>query len=143
MKTFKLIKLNVIHELEEGFEKKTIPLIDGLIINREDEHNQWLIEAYVGAQQLDYFKGLQEEGEEFVLEAKISKSSNQPAYFLVKLLTLNEIGEGFNVLFMGTIVDYKKEQVEQMLQNLIEEGYQGDELLEMFKQHVEDAETKV
>lgn len=143
MKTFKLIKLNVIHEQDEAFEKKTIPLIDGLIINREDEQNHWLIEAYVGAQQLEYFKGIHEQDEEFVLEAKISKSTNQPAYFLVKLLGLNEIGEGFNVLFLGTIVDYKKEQVEQMLQHLIEEGYQGEELLEMFKRSVDDAESKV
>jgi len=143
MKTFKLIKLNVIHEQEEGFEKNSIPLIDGLIINREDENNHWLIEAYVGAQQLEYFKSIHEQDEEFVLEAKITKTTNQPAYFLVKLLALNEIGEGFNVLFLGTIVDYKKEQVEQMLQHLIEEGYQGEELLEMFKRSVDDAETKV
>lgn len=143
MKTFKLIKLNVVHELEEGFNKKTIPLIDGLIINREDEDNQWLIEAYVGSQQLEYFQGIYDQGEEFVLEAKISKTTNQPAYFLVKLIHLNDIGEGFNVLFLGTIVDYKKEQVEQMLQELINEGYQGEELLEMFKQRVEEAESKV
>lgn len=143
MKTFKLIKLNVIHDLEEGFEKKSIPLIDGLIINKEDEENNWLVEAYLGPQQLDYFTEIHEKGEEFVLEAKISKTTNQPAYFLVKLINLNQIGEGFNVLFLGTIVDYKKEQVEQMLQNLINEGFQGEELLEMFKQRVEDAESKV
>lgn len=140
MKTFKLIKLNVMKDQAEDIKKETISLIDGLIINREDENNQWLIEAYLDNQYFDLFQEYHQTKEELVLEAKITKTSNQPAVFLVKVIDINEIEGNFNVLFMGTIVDHRKDQVEQMLRKLIEEGFQGETLLEEFKKRVDDAE---
>ncbi|MCD5322463.1 MULTISPECIES: YwpF-like family protein [Pontibacillus] len=142
MKTFKLIKLNILKESGEDIQKRSIPLIDGLIINREDDQNRWIIEAYLDKQYFEEFEHYQQNEEEMVLEAKITKSTNHPAVFLVKVLDVNEIGEHFNVLFMGTIVDHKKDQVEHMLRRLIEEGYQGEELLNEFKNRVEQAEAE-
>ena len=34
-------------DIIENDSRKKIELIDGLIINREDEENQWIIEAYI------------------------------------------------------------------------------------------------
>lgn len=41
MKTFKLFSLHIVKE----DKLVDIPLEDGLIINKEDEHNTWLIEV--------------------------------------------------------------------------------------------------
>ncbi|KGP72213.1 YwpF-like family protein [Pontibacillus yanchengensis] len=141
MKTFKLIKLNVVEGESDDIQKTTIPLIDGLIINREDEDNTWLIEAYLEEQYKDYFEAIMEKDEEIVLQAKITKSTNQPAMFLVKVIDSNDIGDNCNVLFLGHILDHKKDQVENMLKDLIEKGYNGEELLHAFKNRVEDAES--
>ncbi|KGX91606.1 hypothetical protein N781_03720 [Pontibacillus halophilus JSM 076056 = DSM 19796] len=133
MKTFKLIRLKVIEEGQETIEEQEIDLIDGLIINREDEQNRWLLEAYVNKTYESLFTSYKDTDAKLVLQTKITKQSNNPAMFMATVIDVNEIGEDMNVLFMGTMVDYKKEQVEQMLKKLIDEGYQGEELFEMFR----------
>ncbi|WP_102027536.1 YwpF family protein [Salirhabdus sp. Marseille-P4669] len=135
MKTFKLVSLSVLEKVEDVLTTKDIELIDGLIINREDEQNQWLIEAYTHNRYKDFFDTLKKEKREKVLQVKITKPTNTPATFMVKVKNVNKIGGNINVLFLGTIINRKREKVEEMLQELIEEGYQGAELLEQFKKY--------
>nr|WP_202406359.1 YwpF family protein [Pontibacillus yanchengensis] len=136
-----MIKLNVLEGENKDIQKTTIPLIDGLIINREDEANTWLIEAYIEEQYKEYFETIMDKEEEIVLQAKITKSTNQPAMFLVKVIDSNDIGDNSNILFLGKILDHKKDQVENTLKELIEKGYHGEELLQAFKNQVEEAES--
>jgi hypothetical protein len=133
MKTFKLKALEIVEQEDEEIIQNKIKLKDGLIINREDEQNQWVIEAYIEKSYLSFFKALQADAHEVLLQAKITKESNNYATFITSLIGLNEIGENINVLFQGTIVDRQKHKIEEMLTNLIEAGYQGNELLEKFK----------
>ncbi|MFC0522192.1 YwpF family protein [Pontibacillus salicampi] len=141
MKTFKLIKLNVLEGQDDEFQRKSIPLIDGLIINREDEENKWLIEAYLESRFKDYFQPYFESEQDIVLQAKITKSSNKPAMFLVKAIDINDIGDDCNVLFIGTILDYQKDQAERLLKSLLDKGLEGEELLAAFKDTVETTST--
>ncbi|GAA0494242.1 YwpF-like family protein [Salinibacillus aidingensis] len=134
MKTFKLISLDVLEKQGDELKNMPIDLTDGLIINREDEDNHWLVEAYMDDSYKDYFQQMQDENREYVLQVKISKESNEPATMMVKLVGLNQIGSSMNVLFLGTLLNRKQEKVEEMLQALIQEGYQGTELLEKFKE---------
>lgn len=134
MKTFKLKSLEVIEQKDEEIIQIQIPLIDGLIINQEDENNHWVIEAYTEHCHLDYFNELKEADNEVLLQVKITKESNEFATFITSLIDLNVIGTRMNVLFRGTIVDRQKYKIEEMLTNLINEGYQGNELLEKFKE---------
>lgn len=136
MKTFKLVSLDILEDSEEDIIQRNIPLLDGLIINREDEDNHWVLEAYLDHGYYHYFKELRENNDSLMLQGKITKQSNQPATFMCSILELNEIGEHINVLFLGTLVDRQKGQIEKMLKSLIEEGYQGDELLSEFKERV-------
>ena len=130
MKTFMLKALDII----ENDSRKKIELIDGLIINREDEENQWIIEAYIDQKYLSYFKELQDKNEGIIVEVKITKETNDPATFITSMIGLNEIGTQMNVLFKGTIaVDEYNSGVEKALKSLIDEGYQGEELLKRFK----------
>lgn len=118
---------------EEKVERKRIELIDGLVINREDEHG-WLIEAYTEKRYLNYFKSI-EHLDEIMIKVKITREENDPAFFITKIIDINEISdETINILFQGKVVDHRKSRIEEMLQQILEQGYQGESLLKRFKE---------
>ncbi|RWZ60803.1 hypothetical protein EQV77_05775 [Halobacillus fulvus] len=133
MKTFKLISLDIVEEKDDDLTQRRIKLEDGLIINREDDHGRWVIEAYVDNDYKGFFQSMFNHEDEIIVQVKITKQSNRPATFLVKVIDINTIGTHINVIFMGTMIDRQLEQVERILKQLMDEGYQGDELLEEFK----------
>lgn len=137
MKTFKLKSLEIIENKEKNIIQNKIPLIDGLIINREDDDNQWVVEAYTVYDYVDYFKKLKEENNEIMIKVKITKESNDPAIFIMSIIGMNEIGTNMNVLFKGTIIDQRNSEIEQMLKTLIDSNYQGEELFLKFKKLIE------
>src|SRR5699024_800848 len=112
---------------------KKNPLIDGLIIDREDEKSRWIVEAFTTNDFLSYFKSKKEQGE-MIIQVKISKESNDPATFITSLIQLTEISHKISVLFMGTIVDQQISNIQEKLQQLIEDRYDDRGLSEMFKQ---------
>lgn len=133
MKTFKLKGLQIMPDEEDVVEPKEIVLHDGLVINREDDLG-WLIEAYIDRTYWDYFTQL-EPLDELMIQIKITREENDPAFFVTKIVGINEIGKDkMNVLFQGKIVDHSKRRIEKMLEMIIEEGYQGRSLLEKFKE---------
>ncbi|MFD2761994.1 YwpF-like family protein [Lentibacillus juripiscarius] len=136
MKTFKLRSLKVIDNDHADMLQKDIPLLDGLIINREDEQNRWVVEAYLEQSHNGFFQDLRHSEEEVLLQVKITKESNEPATFITSIIGINDIGNQINVLFMGTIVDQHKEIIEKKLQALIDEGYQGQLLMQKFKEKI-------
>lgn len=138
MKTFKLKSLKIIQDTDEEVIRKHIPLIDGLIINREDDANQWVIEAFIEETFYAYFESLNDTQNEVIIQVKITKESNAPAIFITKIIGLNQIGTHMNVLFKGTIIDHHKEEIEDMLQSLIEKNLQGEELLRQFKKKLKN-----
>ncbi|SFD46723.1 YwpF-like protein [Lentibacillus persicus] len=136
MKTFKLSSLKIIDNEDADMLEQPIPLLDGLIINREDNNSRWVVEAYLDKSQYDFFHNLRKNSAEVLIQAKITKESNRPATFITAIVDMNLIGEQINVIFMGTIVDHRKEIVEKKLKTLIEQGYQGEELLDKFKEQI-------
>lgn len=118
---------------EEKVERKRIKLIDGLVINREDKYG-WLIEAYTEKKYLDYFKTI-EHLDEIMIKVKITREENDPAFFITKIIDINEISDTtINILFQGKVVDHRKSRIEEMLQKILEQGYQGESLLKRFKE---------
>lgn len=133
MKTFKLKGLKVMNNQEVSVQRKHIDLIDGLVINREDEHG-WLIEAFTDRKYWDFFTSIKDT-KELMIQVKITREENDPAFFLTEIVSINEIGDDrMNVLFQGKIVDHSKRRIEKLLEMIIEEGYQGRSLLEKFKE---------
>nr|WP_219914569.1 YwpF-like family protein [Thalassobacillus sp. CUG 92003] len=139
VKTFKLVSLDLVEEKNDDITQRRIKLIDGLIINREDDQGTWVIEAYLDQEYADFFSDLVDNQEEFIIQVKITKQSNQPASFLVKAIDTNLIGDNINVLFIGSIIDRRREQIEKMLKLLLDEGYQGEDLLNEFKRRGEES----
>ncbi|MFD1066077.1 YwpF family protein [Oceanobacillus locisalsi] len=131
MKTFKLRKL-VILDYDQGLEGTEVNLIDGLIINREDDYDTWLIEGFINRSYWSYFENKLHE--ELMVQATITKDSNEPASFITKMTEMHQIGERMNVMLMGKIIDKQKNDVEQLLSKLVEKGYEGEHLIQKFKE---------
>ncbi|TFJ94479.1 YwpF-like family protein [Lentibacillus salicampi] len=136
MKTFQLKSLKIIDNESADMLQQSIPLVDGLIIDKEDEENHWVIEAYVEKTYADFFQNLRSHHEEVMVQVKITKESNDPATFITAITGINDIGDRMNVLFIGSIVDQRKEIIEAKLKMLIDQGYQGEELLQKFKEQI-------
>lgn len=135
VKTFKLKSLEIMENKDERIQKKSIPLTDGLIINREDEQG-WLVEAYLDRSYEAYFKNMAQY-DELMIKVKITREENDPAFFITKIVSVNLItDEKINVLFQGRIVDQGKSRIEELLEKIIEEGYQGASLLKKFKERI-------
>lgn len=138
MKTFKLKQLQVVEFHSETYQIVHIPLLDGLIINREDRENRWLIEAYTKRDLLDYFTELKETAAELIIHVKITTDLNELATCITSIIDINQIGDNINVLLLGTMVDQKTSKLEEVLENLVKEGYRGEALLHKFKKIIGD-----
>jgi len=130
VKTFKIVSLNIVEQ--EDIKEAHIPLYDGLIINQEEDNNRWIIESFIHQKHKDTFKALKDK-ENLVIEVKITKESNDPATFSTKIISINDIDDKMNVIFVGKIIDERKNKLEKKLANLIEKGHEGEDLLQEFK----------
>lgn len=137
LKTFKLSSLEIVENENNDIVQHAIPLLDGLVINKEDEQKRWVIEAFMEKSYLEGFNKLNETDDTVMLQVKISKDTNTPATFITSILSINEIGDHINVIFRGTIVDHRKDIVKEMLKKLIDQGYQGESLYKKFKELIE------
>lgn len=129
MKTFKLISLQLVddHGLTD------IPIYDGLMINKEDEQNRWLMEAYMDSDQFDFFEKARTEGLEVTAHVVISKKGNEPAAFTMKVLAVRVINGRLSVLSQGSL-KRMSHYAELLLSELIENGLSGDALLREFRE---------
>lgn len=129
MKTFKLISLQVVKD--QGL--MDITLDDGLIINKEDEHNHWLIEAYIPNAFYDFFHDALLQKAELIVQVVITKKENQPAPLHVKTITVKKLHRHISVLLEGTIKNKKYNYEELLLNDLIQKGFTGADLLTEFR----------
>ncbi|MEH7074306.1 YwpF family protein [Neobacillus drentensis] len=129
MKSFKLYSLDVV----ENDTTIEIPLVDGLILNKEDERSTWLLEAYTDLSLYDYFKKIFEEDRDIIVEAVITKKENAPAYFQTKICSLNKFEQHISVLFEGRIRRNKSDYSELLLESLLQKGFEGPALLSEFR----------
>lgn len=130
MKTFKLVALQV--ESQGSLEE--IELIDGLIINKEDENKSWLIEAFVEQKYLSFFNRLFSQNEKLSIQTIITKRENDPAPFEVRICSVKKMTNHMNVVMEGKLSRSRQEYTELLLQELINEGLSGENLLMAFKQ---------
>lgn len=134
MKTFRLVSLEILEKQDEELIHREIPLKDGLIIDQEVDHQRWLIECYISKDFKEYFEEKIKDNKEIVIQVRITKATNPKATLVVKVLNVNDIEDDINVIINGRMVNRVREQVENILQELIEAGYQGEALLSKFKE---------
>ncbi|MFE8701803.1 YwpF-like family protein [Cytobacillus sp. FJAT-54145] len=129
MKTFKLISMQVF----KGDDVTDIELSDGLIINKEDEHNTWLMEVYLTNSYFDFFQNALEKNIELTVQVVISKKENDPATFQTKVKSVKKINSHISILLEGTLKKAKSDYAELLLNELLKSGLVGEELLSEFK----------
>ncbi|MDW2876394.1 MULTISPECIES: YwpF-like family protein [Bacillaceae] len=129
MKTFKLISLQIVEE--EGL--KDIALDDGLIINKEDDLSNWLIEAYISKTYLDYFNAAEDANQELTVQAVITKKENDPAAFITTVSSVKELENHISILLQGSLRRTKSDYAELLLGDLVQQGLDGEALVTEFK----------
>lgn len=129
MKTFKLVSLAVMED-----EKSIDVLLDhGLIINKEDEHSTWLLEAYTRDLALyDYFKKINDEDRDIIVQVVITKPENDPVFLQTKISCLQLFEEHISVLLQGQLRRTTKNHSQMLLTSLLQQGFAGDALLSEF-----------
>nr|WP_289038633.1 YwpF family protein [uncultured Allobacillus sp.] len=134
MKTFKLISLTTLEKLGDELQNKEIEFYDGLIIDREIDRNRWLVESFMPKTYEDFFRNKLDKDREMVFQVRITKKENSKATLVGKVETIEEVDDSISVVIIGNMVNRERELVEQTLQDLIEAGYQGEQLLTKFKE---------
>ena len=95
MKTFKLASV----EISTKDVYTSIALIDGLIINQEDENQRWLLELFVEKKYFDLFSSYLHDSTLLQVNARITRLENSPAQLEGMVITLLELENQLSVLF--------------------------------------------
>jgi hypothetical protein len=137
MKTFKLVGLKIEQQGKQEKEIKEIPLKDGLVLNREDGENSWLIEALISKDLQPFFEELFEAQTKIRALVTISKKSNAPAQIIAKVKTLTPLDQHLSILLDGRLLTSRPiHDPEELLRSLMEQGLSGDKLIQTFSDHV-------
>ncbi len=139
MKTFKLVSLRISHPTD-FVESQEITLVDGLVINKEDEERQWLLEGFMDKKYQDLFTKLKDAEREVKLQAVISREDNDPATFITTIQSITAMEDNVSVLFHGVLFG-KADISEGILTALIGEGLHGNKLLLEFRKRISDKKT--
>lgn len=133
MKSFVLCSLTVYIELDNRMSKYKVPLDDGLIINKENKEDRWLIEGLINKDFFEFFCNLKTTAEMMIVEATITSQDNPPAYFAAKVLDLKAIQDQLQILLDAKRLLRKDTFSEIILKELINKGNSGENLLKEFK----------
>ena len=134
MKSFKLISLQIITENRQLVD---IELVDGLIINKENSSNTWIVEALVEENHYNDLKGyLPNDNEDVRIQVVITKQENDPAVFKTILKTKKLVDGHVSLLFVGTLQNTRSKYAELLLEDLIKKGFTGDQLIKEFKEKI-------
>ncbi|TDL32894.1 hypothetical protein E2R51_09530 [Jeotgalibacillus sp. S-D1] len=133
MKTFKLVKLQIV----ENDSIRDFNLVDGLIINKEDEKQTWILEAFLPAEKIDFFKRIQQNREDLEVRAVISSERNDPASLFAHVHDVRQIGDKMSVLFTGHLRNQRNEYAEELLDHLVSgSDLEGTDLVHAFKEQM-------
>lgn len=138
MKTFKMLSF----QLPEGEEWRPYPIEDGLLINQENSHNTWILEAFLPASERPVFDELLASGEVFDARAVISFPDNDPVLFRLVVTTVKEINAHVSILMKGTLVRKKRKNPVDVLRGLAAEGNVDTAAVEELLEKFEDALAK-
>ncbi|MDX8361106.1 MULTISPECIES: YwpF-like family protein [Bacillaceae] len=138
MKTFRLVALTILNDDEIQVSKQGISLLDGLIINKEDGENRWLLDILIAQDYLHLFNELHKQSQikSIPIQTVISKEDNDPATMSVKVKKITTMGDSVSVLMDGVLINRRTKRAEILLTDLLQRGLQGEQLLQEFKQQL-------
>ncbi|MHA6259014.1 YwpF family protein [Sporosarcina sp. CAU 1771] len=129
MKTFKMLSVSVSHDNQV----QDFPLIDGIIINQENSHHMWILEMFIDQKYKETFEGWMHAENPIEVKVVISYPENEPAAFLVAVDAVKQIGNRISVLMKGRLKRARSQYAEQLLEELLGEGLEGQDLQKRFE----------
>lgn len=128
MKTFKAVRFQIV----EGEATKEYTLYDGVIINKENSGTGWLLEILIDDIHKEEMERYQ--AEEIVLDTRvvITRTSNDPALFEATIKNIRQLTDKISVIFECHIYTPRQAYAEQLLEQLVEDGMSGSELITVF-----------
>ena len=93
----------------------------------------WILEMFIDQKYKDDFEKWMQTDELFEAKVVISYPENEPAAFLLAVDTVKQIGDNISVLMKGRLKRARSQYAELLLEELIDEGLNGSELLERFE----------
>lgn len=134
LKSFRLCSLTVfIESNDQHTTKHCIPLIDGLIINKENSDDHWLLEGLIQKDFFQFFNNLKINKEPMIVEAVITSKDNPPATFAARVRDIKYIKDQLQLLLDSKRIVRKDTFSEIILKELINKGLSGEELVGEFK----------
>ena len=134
MKSFKVIDMKIIQE-----QNFIVPEVkDGVIINMEQGDNPWIIEIVTDGDLSSILEKLK--GSLLEMMVTITRPSNAPAKFSAELMDINQMDDMISVVFKGAIIVQGPNYAEELLEFLVEEGYEGKTLINEFNSRMESKE---
>jgi hypothetical protein len=130
MKTFKVISLQVV----DNDELHDFEIEDGLIINKEDGNSTWLVETYMSQKYIEFFQKAQQQKGDLEIQVVISHKANDPAAFMTSIRGIKKMNGQMSILFEGKLKKQRNEYAELLLDDLLQKGYSGDELMKEFRE---------
>lgn len=109
------------------------PLYDGIIINQESSHRLWVLELFIDSKHKEIMEKWKSEKTLLTARVVISYPGNEPASFVVTVEDWLQIGDRISVLMKGRLKRARSKYAEHLLEELLDEGLAGDELLERFE----------
>ncbi|MFS0637318.1 YwpF family protein [Mesobacillus foraminis] len=132
MKSFRLISMQIVGK----DHVQEIELEEGLIINKEDEHGNWLLEAFVDEKFVPHFEEASAQNQDIIVQVVITKKENDPAAFSTKVTSIQKINGKASILLKGHLSKIRNDYPALLLEHLLEQGLHGEELLAEFKDKV-------
>lgn len=108
-------------------------LEDGIIINQENSHRMWILEMFINGKHQDFFEARISEDKLVDAKVIISYPENEPAAFNVTINKVKKIGDQISVLMQGRLKRARSQYAEQLLEELINKGLEGQDLLKKFE----------
>lgn len=131
MKSFKVIDMKIIQE-----QNFIVPEVkDGVIINMEQGDNPWIIEIVTDGDLSSILEKLK--GSLLEMMVTITRPSNAPAKFSAELMDINQMDDMISVVFKGSVIVQGPNYSEELLEFLVEEGYEGTALINEFNSRME------
>ncbi|WP_100405183.1 YwpF family protein [Bacillus solitudinis] len=138
MKTFKLYSLAILESVNGTVIQKPISVSNGLIINMENQEYIWYIDAVVSKEEELYFEQVQERKQNILVDVVITSKENHPAAMITSISAITKLSTGASILLEARLVLKKDDIIENMVENLVNEGFSGKTLFSEFKKRKEN-----
>ncbi len=130
MKSFNVVSIH----LKENTEYYELNFSEGIIINSEIGEDPWLIEVSLKNSWKDRLEKYLNQDIDILV--KITRPTNNPAHFVGKLVDINDVEEFISVIFKGHLETRDPNYPVDLLEELLDKGYSGEDLVDRFRQNL-------